>query len=53
MAADLNFTPDAADLALLRALLADGSLSAKEAGRRPGFRNLSPGGESDEWRKPG
>lgn len=37
MAADLNFTPDAADLALLRALLADGSLSAKEAGEKAGL----------------
>ncbi|MFV0475466.1 MAG: Lrp/AsnC family transcriptional regulator [Pikeienuella sp.] len=37
MAADLSFTPDAADLALLRALLADGSLSAKEAGARAGL----------------
>lgn len=29
-------TPDATDLALLRALMADGSLSAKEAGERAG-----------------
>ena len=34
MARDL--TPDATDLALLRALLADGGLSAKEAGERAG-----------------
>lgn len=41
MAADLTAAPygppDAADLALLRALLADGSLSAKEAGERAGL----------------
>ena len=34
MAGDL--TPDATDLALLRALVADGSLTAKEAGERAG-----------------
>ena len=34
MAGDL--TPDATDLALLRALIADGSLTAKEAGERAG-----------------
>lgn len=34
MARDL--TPDATDLALLRALLADGSLTAKQAGERAG-----------------
>lgn len=37
MAADLSDRPDAADLALLRALLEDGSLSAKEAGERAGL----------------
>ena len=35
MAGDL--TPDAVDLALLRALIADGSLTAKEAGERAGI----------------
>ncbi|MEX2518293.1 MAG: Lrp/AsnC family transcriptional regulator [Paracoccaceae bacterium] len=37
MAADLTAPPDAVDLALLRVLLADGSLSAKEAGERCGL----------------
>lgn len=41
MAADMSASdwgpPDAADLALLRALLEDGSLSAKEAGVRAGL----------------
>lgn len=38
MARDLTaeFTPDTVDLALLRALISDGSLSAKEAGARAG-----------------
>ncbi|QIE54951.1 Lrp/AsnC family transcriptional regulator [Pikeienuella piscinae] len=37
MAADLTAPPDSADLALLRALLRDGSLSAKEAGAEAGL----------------
>ncbi len=37
MAADLTAPPDAADLALIRALLEDGSLTAKEAGERAGL----------------
>lgn len=37
MAADLSAPPDSADLALLRALLKDGSLSAKEAGAQAGL----------------
>lgn len=37
MAADLTQPPDAADLALLRALLGDGALSAKDAGAAAGL----------------
>lgn len=37
MAADLTAPPDAADLALIRALLENGSLSAREAGERAGL----------------